>query len=72
MDETSSASLYSKSNPCTIKTINVATVKPSRHGSDMGGEAVKAAPKLLPSQQKEQRRHKKSVRHRATQLKSSQ
>jgi len=29
------------------------------HGSDTGGGAVKAAPKLLPSQQKEQRRHKK-------------
>ena len=29
------------------------------HGSDTGGGAVKAAPKSLPSQQKEQRRHKK-------------
>ena len=42
------------------------------HSSDTGDGAVKAAPKSLPSQQKEQRRHKKSVRHRATQLKSSQ
>jgi len=28
------------------------------HGSDTDGGAVKAAPKLLPSQQKKQRRHK--------------
>ena len=54
----------SKSNPCTIKIAISRQQNQAPHGSDTGDGTVKAAPKSPPSQQKEQRRHKKAQRNK--------